>query len=350
MSTPESSPPPGGAATPTPKPNPPYAPQFAQLGGIPTTTVDVPICGVLIAIFLTGAVLNMTRWKRNGKRGHNFLLSAVVFYFCFARIVASILRIAWATRPDNIRISIAASILFNAGVLILFVVNLIFLQRLVRAYHPRFGWSTGLTWTLRFLYFGVFACFIMVITTVPYGYFTKDQDEQIMLRDIRRVSAVYMAILAFIPIPGSILCLLVPRSGLIDRFGTGSMRTKFILLNCTTVLLALGAGFRGAIAFMARPIDDPGWMNHRASYYAFNYAVEIIVVFTYTLSRFDKRFHIPDKCKGPGDYSRGHEPRRSLGDEEAVLGERRPTAEEERRMAEAWEYNLRHEVEQKQVA
>lgn len=348
MSTTEPSQPPSGAATP--KPNPPYAPTFAQLGGIPSTTVDVPICAVLIAIFLTGAVFNMTIWKRNGKRGHNFLLSAVVFYFCFARIVASILRIAWATRPDNIRISIAASILFNAGVLILFVVNLIFLQRLVRAYHPVFGWSAGLTWTLRFLYFGVFACFIMVITTVPYGYFTRDQNEQLMLRDIRRVSAVYMAILAFIPLPGSILCLVVPRRGSIDRFGTGSMRTKFILLCSTTVLLALGAGFRGAIAFMARPIGDPGWMNHKSSYYAFNYAVEIIVVCAYALSRFDKRFHIPDKCKGPGDYSRGGPQQRgSLGDEEAVLGERRPTVEEERRKAEAWEGTLRQDIEQRQV-
>lgn len=347
-----SSQPPSAGATPPPtKPNPPYAPKFAQLGGIPSTTVDVPICAVLIAIFLTGAVLNMTLWKRNGKKGHNFLLSAVVFYFCFARIVASILRIAWATRPDNIRISIAASILFNAGVLILFVVNLIFLQRLVRAYHPRFGWSTGLKWTLRFLYFGIFACFIMVITTVPYGYFTLDQNEQLMLRDIRRVSAVYMAILAFIPLPGSILCFLWPTSSPVDRFGTGSMSTKFILLSFTTVLLALGAGFRGAIAFMARPIDNPGWMNHKASYYGFNYAVEIIVVFTYTLSRFDKRFHIPDKCKGPGDYSRGGRGRRvSLGDEEAVLAERRPTAEEERRKAEAWDDMLKQDVEQRQAA
>lgn len=340
----------GGAQAPPS--GPPYPIQAAQLGGTPTVDVDVPICAVLLAIFVGAAALNMTIFQVNRKRGHKFVLSALVFGFCMARINATVLRIALACHPSNVRLSIAASIFFNAGVLIFFVVNLIFLQRLVRAYHPHIGWSGPLSWVFKFLYFGVFACLAMVITSVVYSFYTLDQDVQPKLRDIRRVAAVYMAILAFIPLPGTILCVLAPRRGPIESFGTGSMRTKIILVLFTTTLLSLGAGFRAGVGFMMRPPTDPGWFNHKASYYCFNYLVEIIVVYTYALSRFDRRFWVPDGSSKAGDYSTassGAELQKAGEDETKLCKERIPTSDEERRQEAAWEQSLRTELRQKEA-
>ncbi|KAI6785411.1 uncharacterized protein J7T54_007053 [Emericellopsis cladophorae] len=328
---------------------PPYVSQFAQHGGIPTVKVDVPICAVFLACFLAGAILNMTIWKRNGRRGHKFLLSAVVFYFCFARMVACILRIVWATRPDNVRISIAAGILFNAGVLILFVINLIFLQRLTRAYHPNFGWSKTLNWTFYFLYFGIFACFVMVVYAVVSSCFTLDRSMLSNFADIRRTSAIYMAFLSTIPLPATLLLLVWPRKRAVDKFGQGSMTAKVVILLITTSLLATGSIFRASIGFMPRPKEDPGWFNHRVAYYLFNYFIELVVVYILALNRMDKRFHVPDGAKLPGDYSKGATTAdRNAVDDEAVLNEEKPTTPgEERSRENEWEMSLQREMEYK---
>ena len=45
--------------------------------------------------------------------------------------------IAWATHPTSVPIAIAANVFVAAGVVLLFVINMNFTQRLLRAYHPR---------------------------------------------------------------------------------------------------------------------------------------------------------------------------------------------------------------------
>ncbi|EEU43777.1 uncharacterized protein NECHADRAFT_82907 [Fusarium vanettenii 77-13-4] len=247
----------------------------------------------------------MTRFQLNLRRGHKFVLSALLFGLSMARIMANVLRIAWAVHNDNARLVIAASIFANAGMLLLFVVNLILLQRVVRAYQPQIGWSKAFGWTFRLLYSGIAASLIMVVVSVVYSYYTLDSHTQSQLRCIRLVTAVYLAVLAFVPIPAVITILLLPRSFPIEHFGRGTMRIKVVLLLFTSVLLSLGACFRAGGAFIQRPTENPGWFNSRAAYYCFNYVIELVVVFTYALSRFDRRFHIPNGSKGPGDYSNG---------------------------------------------
>lgn len=343
---------PGGGGAQAPPSGPPYLLPVAQLGGTPTKAVDVPICAVLVAIFVAGAALNMTIFRRNRGRGHKFIPSAAVFGFCMARINAAALRIASACHPTNVSLAIAAAIFFNAGVLILFIINLIFLQRFVRAYHPRLGWGRPLTFAFRFLYFCVFACLVMVITSVVYGFYTLDQAVQAKLTDIRRTAAVYMAILAFIPLPGTILCVLAARGRPpVDPFGAGSVRTKIALVLFTTSLLSLGAGFRCALGFMPRPLTNPGWFNHKACYYCLNYLVEVIVVFTYALSRFDRRFWVPNGSSKPGHYSSGGPAADAQKQEGEITPEeeRIPTADEERQREKSWERHLKSELQVKEA-
>lgn len=275
-------------------------------GGTPTIPVDVPISAVFLVFFILGAALNMTILQINNRRGHKFILSGVCFGFCMARITANVMRIVWACYPDNSRIAIAASIFANAGVLLLFVVNLIFFQRIWRAYHPVVGWSRPVSWTFKALYFSIFACLVMVITSVVYSFYTLDQSALTKIRDVRLVAGVFLAVLAFIPLPGTLLCILVPRSGPLDKFGQGSMRGKVVLVLFAATLLSFGQAFRAGTAFLpARSPQNPGWYNHRAAFYCFSYVIELIVLFSFALNRMDRRFHVPNGSSEPGHYSNG---------------------------------------------
>ncbi|KAM6530132.1 hypothetical protein FALCPG4_008254 [Fusarium falciforme] len=217
--------------------------------------------------------------------------------------MANVLRIAWAVHNDNTRLIIATSIFANAGMLLLFVVNLILVQRAVRAYQPQIDWSKAFGWIFRLSYSDIAASLVMVVVSVVYSYYTLDPHIQFRLRCIRLFTAVYLAVLAFLPIPGVIIALLLSRTSLIDHVGQGTMQV--ILLLFTSALLSLGACFRAGAAFIQRPAEKTGWFNSNAAYYCFNYVIELVVVFTYVLSRFDRRFHIPNGGSGPGDYSKG---------------------------------------------
>ncbi|KAJ4270339.1 hypothetical protein NW762_002018 [Fusarium torreyae] len=338
-----------------PQSGPPYLPQTAGLGGRPTPSVDDPISGVILAFFVAGAVLNMTIFQLNRRRSHKFVLSGLLFGFCMARITANVLRIVWASYPNDTSLAIAAQVFTNAGVVLLFVVNLIFAQRILRAYHPHIGWSKPASLAFKFLYFCVAASLIMLITAVVYNFYTLNPGTKQKLRDIQLTGSTFLAILAFLPLPIVGLCLVLPRKAPMDKFGQGRMRTKVQLLVFTTALLTLGAAFRTGVAFKIRPITNPAWYHHKACYYCFNYVIEIIVVFSYALSRFDRRFHIPNGSSGPGSYSvsntKPQERMHRVNTEEEVFGddERPRTAEQQQQQERQWQAGLKDEINKETV-
>ncbi|KAK3391038.1 hypothetical protein B0H63DRAFT_130643 [Podospora didyma] len=297
--------PPGVTGSPTlAHGGPPYLPQAAQLGGAPSIAVDVPICSVLLSLFVIGAAMNMTIFQVNRRHGYRFLFSGLLFGFCMARIVALSMRIAWSAYPRDINVAIASQIFTAAGVLLLFVTNLIFAQRMIRAYHPFFGWARGTTFLFRFLFVSIVLVLVMVITVSVQSFFTLDHNTRRIDRDIQLFCATYLAVIAFLPIPIVLVAALVPRRTRIDKFGQGHFRTKFGLLTFTATLLAAGAIFRAANSFAPpRPLDDPAWYQSKACYFCFNFVIELVVVFTYALSRFDRRFHVPNGSSAPGHYS-----------------------------------------------
>lgn len=303
MSSPGPQSSPGAPAQPTG--SGPYPPKAALLGGQPTPSVDDPISGVILLLFVCAAVLNMTIFQVNRRRGHKFVLSALLFGFCMARIVTCVMRIVWASYPENISVGIASSVFNAAGVLILFIVNLVFAQRLLRAYHPHFGWHRAVNYAYLFLYFSVIALLIMVITATVKSFFTLDPDVLSICRDIQLFAGTYLAALAFLPIPIVLLAWAWPRTGRPDKFGHGRLRTKVRLVLFTSTLLAFGAGFRVGGTYDSRPIDNPGWFHHKAAFYCVNFVIELIVVYLYALMRFDRRFHVPNGSSAPGHYSNG---------------------------------------------
>jgi len=151
----------------------------------------------------------------------------------------------------------------------------------------------------------VLAVLVMVVTASVHLFFTADAGARGRDRQVQLFAAVYLAVMAFLPIPVVLLAWALAGGKVKEKFGAGSFRAKMGLLLGTSVLLTLGAAFRAGTAFLpARPRSDPGWWQGKAAFYVFNFGIEIVVTWAYGLARFDKRFHVPDGCKGPGDYGK----------------------------------------------
>ncbi|KAK3347195.1 hypothetical protein B0T25DRAFT_296659 [Lasiosphaeria hispida] len=326
----------GGQVPPTT--GPPYLPQTAQLGGQPAPLPDVAVSAVLLALFVGSAALHMTVFQVNLHRGHKFIFSVLLFGFSMARITALAMRIAWAYHLSNASVAIAANVFTAAGVMLLFLVNLMFAQRVLRAYLPGVGWEMGWRWVFRGLYFSVVGVLVMVVTSSVHTMFTVDLEARARERDVLLFAGVYLAVLAFLPIVVVVVVRAVVfflgrravvtneegekgeqgrKRVVTDKFGSGRFRTKLVLLLSTSALLTLGAGFRAATNFLPRPITDPAWYHSKPAYYCFNFVIELIVVYAYGLARFDRRFHVPNGSSRPGDYAKGG---LKINEEDEVFG------------------------------
>ncbi|KEF55466.1 uncharacterized protein A1O9_08216 [Exophiala aquamarina CBS 119918] len=291
---------------------PPYAPSIASVGGIPSIGIDVPTSAVFMFLYIVSATGHMTIFQINKRRGQKFIMSGMMFGYSVARTLTMILRIVWAVYPHDIQIAIAAQIFVSAGVLILFIINLIFAQRITRAAHPHFGWHRALSNIFKVLYVGVAVMLAMVITATVQSFYTLNPHVKRIDRDLQITASTYLLLISFLPIPMVIFSLIVPRKTRLDKFGSGRWRSKIWILLASTVLLCLGASFRTATTLKnPRPINDPAWYQAKWCFYFFNFVIEIIVIYLCLLVRVDRRFIIPNGSKGPGDYVRQQMQQRS---------------------------------------
>ncbi|KAI0430405.1 hypothetical protein F5Y09DRAFT_229411 [Xylaria sp. FL1042] len=277
----------------------------AVVGGVPTVQTDIPIAAVLLALFLCSAAAHMTVLQLNKRRGLKFLFSGMLFVLSILRTIALSMRIVWATRPRAGDIAVAAGILTQTGSVLVFVINLILAQRIVRGYHPRLGWHRATTAFFIFLIACVVASLVMVIVVTVQSIFTLDVDTRRADHAVQLFAGTYMAVLAFLPLPIVVLAAVAPRKTHIERFGAGRWRSKVRLLIFAAAVATLGAAFRIYTGYAARPATDPAWYHSRACYYCFNYVTDLVVSATYLFSRFDRRFIVPNGAKGPGDYGKG---------------------------------------------
>lgn len=277
---------------------------MAGVGGRPTIIPDVPISAVFIAMYLAFAATNMTIFQINRRRGHKFIPSAVMFGFCMARTTTLVLRIAWANRPQNVSLGIAANILVNAGILLIYILNLIFAQRILRAKQPSVGWNKILRLTYRALFVIIFCVLVMVITTIVLSSYTLNTNTLRICRDIQLTAITYLLVFTVLPVIIVAIAYILPRSPAEETFGQGSTKTKAIIVLVVSCLCILNAGFKAGTAWSPpRLANNPAWYHGKAPFYVFNFAVEIVILLILTSSRIDRRFHIPNGSSQPGDYS-----------------------------------------------
>ena len=276
----------------------------ASLGGLPTVRTDVPIASVFLVLFLIGAVTHMAILQVNLRRKHKFILSGVTFGFCMARITTNAVRIAWASHVANVRLAIAASIFVSAGVVLLFVINIIFAQRILRATHPRLGWNSAVSRLFLAVYALVVVTLIMLIVVTVHSFYTLNPHTRHIHRNIQLYGGTCFAVVAFLPIPIVAYAFVRSRKMPVESFGSGTVRAKILTVLAAALLLTLGAAFRAGTNYLPlRPKSQPAWYHSRACFYIFTLGVEIIVVALFAIARIDLRFHVPNGASGPGDYS-----------------------------------------------
>jgi uncharacterized membrane protein len=248
----------------------------------------------------------MTIFQLNKRRGHKFQLSLLLFGFCMARTMTCILRISSIALPTDVPLAIAAQIFTAAGVVLIFVVNLLFTQRLVRAAHPRWGWNSIVGGIFKALYALILVTIIMVIVVVVQQFYTLDQDIHRIDRAIQIYGVTCFAIISFLPIPIIVATTAIPRKDKrpLDKFGSGGWRYKTSMLIIGTLLVSFGACYRAGVTWL-KPVPQteplPGVVG-KAPFYIVNFTVEVLTVYLYGLSRVDKRFHVPDGSKQLRSY------------------------------------------------
>ncbi|RDW64619.1 hypothetical protein BP6252_10270 [Coleophoma cylindrospora] len=278
----------------------PIAPTTAILGGVPTMQVDVPITAICLIFFVFGAITHLRLHRLNSKRGHKFHLSDMVFDFCMVRNITCVMRLAWATQPTNNSIIVAALIFENAGVVVLFAVNAVLAQRVLRALHPNFGWRPIVGVFFTGILISVPVIIIWNIVNLTLSYFAIGPETT---HDFLLFGSAYTTFLSLLPIFIIIGGLSAPSAVLIEDFGTGSFIAKVLILLLASSLLVAGTLTRLIGALVLYPFDAPGKVDSKVLFYITGFLLEIIVVYLYAILRIDLRFHIPDGSRGPGDYS-----------------------------------------------
>ncbi|KAH6719932.1 hypothetical protein BKA61DRAFT_707920 [Leptodontidium sp. MPI-SDFR-AT-0119] len=272
----------------------PYKSPIAIIGGTPNPTLDVPITGFFLLLFMVADGFHFFIHEKNKKKKHKFHLSALMPDFCLVRTITCILRIAWGFRPTNNGIVLTALIFENAGAVVLFAVNAIFTQRIIRALHPNFGWSLVLN---VFFFIAVYSVPFIIAYNIVFtviAFYTLNPHIEAIVRGFLLFGLCYTLSLSLLPI----LCILprtfVPHIVPIERFGTGIFRSKIGILLFSTVLLLAGAVVRLASHVMQHTTENPGVIESKQVFYIVGFAFEITVVVL--------RFWVPDGAKGPGDY------------------------------------------------
>ncbi|RPB05921.1 hypothetical protein L873DRAFT_1796774 [Choiromyces venosus 120613-1] len=277
---------------------PPYFPKTAGYGGRPNKSIDIPVSSVFIAIFAALAVVHMMLFTKNRGRGHFFVFSAVAFGFCMARIVTFSMRIAWATHPRNAQIAITANVFVAAGVVLLYIINLNYTQRLLRAFHPRLVGNRLLDRAFLVYYISIVLVLAMVITTTVQSIYTLSTHTLKIDSNIRKFGTIYFAVFAFAPIPLLLIGKLIPSNTPRQNFGKrGDLTEKTLIVLSASSILTLSTALRVSTFFMPRPVTDPGWFNSRASFYVFTPLLEVVVVAMYAVTRVDQKFHVEGKSE-----------------------------------------------------
>ncbi|CAK4030369.1 Hypothetical predicted protein [Lecanosticta acicola] len=292
---------------------PPYAPKYQGLGETPSILPDVPVNAVFLALFASAAVAHMTLFQINmHKRGKKFVFNAAIFGFCVTRIVATTLRIAWAHHPHNIALGMAAQIFVYAGVIVLFIANLFFAQRIVRAQHPRFGWTKPFSILVPLLLGIIVGTIFALIAAVIAQFYVNTTYAQQWTRDVQIYGATFYGFAAFLPIPIILISTIVKyapahRDCPVDNFGSGAMKWKILLVLFTSTLLSFGAWWRAGTELLPPThIQDPKpWYFSKAAFYAVDFGIEIFVTLFYFFIRIDILFIIPNGAHGPFSYGNG---------------------------------------------
>ncbi|PWN23278.1 hypothetical protein BCV69DRAFT_280887 [Microstroma glucosiphilum] len=277
---------------------------LAVVGGVPTVSVDVPICAVFLAIFVLLAAGHMTLFQINKRRGHKFIFSGLCFGFTMSRITACVFRLVWATRPGDSDISLVASVFLNAGILLVYIMNNFFAWRMVRSAHPSFGWNPIVRKLNAILLWGCIALIPLIVLIVLRVKEPRVAHIQRGATIMSRIAQTYFLVVAVSS--AFLLAYAMTRPGQPkDPFGRHSWNGKAVVLALGITFACIQSGFRTGTTWAQAPLaSNPAWWDSKAAFYCFNFAMDVCILFTYLVGRIDQRLHVPNGSNGPMSYSK----------------------------------------------
>lgn len=200
-----------------------------------------------------------------------------------ARVLTCILRIVWANMPEAASTALAAQvsptlhmhtherenttltyscaqIFVNAGILIVYIINLLFTLRILRALHPSIGWHPIARMIPKILYALLGCSLVLIIVFIVYGSYTLSESFHHTQLWVLRGVSLYLLIFTAAPLVIIPLALLLPRAPNAEHFGEGSMVSKAAIVLTTTTFCTMIAGFRAGTSWSPpRPISNPAW-------------------------------------------------------------------------------------------
>jgi len=222
-----------------------------------------------------------------------------------------------------------------SGVVPLYLTNLMFAQRLVRAQHPRFGWSGPVS--AAFLIIGAVSilAIALLVAGVSVEVFASDANALQKASGLQIFGTIWLALLAALPVLLVGISTLARRLPHIrntkttDKFGEGSMRMKVAIVVASGTLLSVGAWYHAVTTLRYPPTrlqahgsdksdHQPAGLT-KACFYTFAFALPVAVSFLWLFKRCDKRFYTPDGAKGPFSYAGGFVFAGEMGNQEARL-------------------------------
>ncbi|SMR58284.1 unnamed protein product [Zymoseptoria tritici ST99CH_1E4] len=284
-------------------------PQHRSLGEIPSLLPDVPINSAFLSLFILGAIAHYALFHYNLRRSLKFLFNAATSAFCITRIIATILRMAWAGSPDRITLAIATEIFIYAGSAILIITNLFWTVRFVRAQHPHFGWSKSFSsWLPLWLVICSIALLCLMVS-IPAEAYLLDPHAQKAARQLQLFGAAIFAVSGLLPILILTISAVAKTHPSLkdlpsDHFGQSTLTHKLLLILTTSILLSIGAVFRAATIFIDPPSTSTStpWYLTRAPFYIFNFTLDFLLTTLFLLLRVDKHLLIPNAAHGPMSY------------------------------------------------
>lgn len=229
-----------------------------------------------------------------------------MFGFAMARKGTMVLRIAWATRPNNGSVALAANIFAFLGVVVIYIVVLLLSLRVFRARQPRLGWKPWLSKGIKITYAILLVLVLVVVPFTIVNGFSKDPQLQKACTWIIRVGVLYFFLFNLIAPILYLLAIFLPRPKDIEpeNFGTGCMQSKLVVLAIVIFFTVFISAFRLGVTWAPiRSLSQPAWYDTRAAFYTIELGFELIITFTLISVRFDRRFWIPNGSKRPEDYS-----------------------------------------------
>lgn len=211
------------------------------------------------------------------------------------RIFTFALRLSWSVERTNASIALASTIFVAAGTPILYIINLVFAHRIIRAQHPKLGWHKSLSLLARAVVVSVIGALILLIFAGITMSFTLNTALRQRCRDIQLFGTTFYTFIAFLPIPMVLIGLVLPRRIRTEKFGQGRFRTKIIVLLTSTLLLTLRAVWGTTAAWLTPvpKIQAIPWYYSKPAFYCVQLLPELLVVYLYAFVRVDRRFFTP---------------------------------------------------------